>query len=201
MKVDVKPTECGCGENPVVTELDAKVYRFRVQCVARGCKLSVPVYERTCSAAIHRWNLDQASMDAEVVVDTSVERCPKCKLALPHDGCVEPAALYPSTGFAAPSPPDDESEYFGIPAHMLCRQCRGGWAPPQVHTFNPACPGCRRKKREGRRTGDEPHPRDIRPDGRVRIAPAKFEKVVTKARGVRAAMRERYSQLPIPGAA
>lgn len=201
MKSDAQPTECACGAVPVVTELDAKVYRFRVQCVVRGCQLSVPVYERTRTGVIHRWNLDQASMDTEAVVDTSVPRCQKCRLALPHAECVEPAALYPATSFAAPALPEDDEDYFGIPVSVLCRQCRTGWTRGQVRTFHPDCPGCQRKRREGLRTGKEPHPRDIRVDGRVRVAPEQFAKVVAKARGVRAAMRARYSTIPIPGAA
>lgn len=39
-----------------------------------------------------------------------------------------------------------------------CGQCQRGLAPGMAKTYDPDCPSCREKKRNGLRTGDEPMP-------------------------------------------
>jgi len=44
----------------------------------------------------------------------------------------------------------------------VCKQCQVGIAPGDKKTFNPKCPGCRKKLKEGLRTGKEQHPNELR---------------------------------------
>jgi len=79
----------------------------------------------------------------------------------------------------------------------LCNQCESGvdLGAREVKTFDPNCYRCQRKKREGLRTGNEPHPRDVRRGlgGHLRMSDEAFKALQQREAKRRAARRAYYT--------
>lgn len=79
-----------------------------------------------------------------------------------------------------------------------CRQCRTGWVPGQVKTFDPDCPGCNQKKADGLRTGHEPLPVSQALNRRPKLDQAQFERNGKRYQASRAARKANCMRITAP---
>ena len=82
-----------------------------------------------------------------------------------------------------------------------CRQCRLGYVPDLVKTFDPECPGCRKKLADGLRTGHEPHPSTQSLSGKGKVDAATFEREGKRIRAVVAGRKAYGMRITAPRAA